>query len=163
MSQVQRASIAMRVKNVLRPSSAGTVILPVADDSIACKASRPSPFSKMEGAIHQQIRHRPTAISVKRNVMVANMTCSQYAKPSRLLRTIFDQLEGSDTAVDLVSISEKNISIAVDEGRQYHTILELAEHVKQSRQVSAEQTRDVSSTHMDRGMWPLTEAFVLSP
>lgn len=153
MSQVQSAGIQMRVKNVLRPLRAGTVI--VLSESGSSTPDRFSPSSSLQGtnAMYQQTRSRPTALTVKRNVMVANLTCNQHAKPSWFLRTIFDQLERHNVVVDLVSVSERNISIAVEEDRNARALVELEDHVRQSRQVSDNQTLQTSASHIFRVEW----------
>ncbi|KAL8835477.1 MAG: hypothetical protein Q9170_003310 [Blastenia crenularia] len=93
--------IPIRIKNVLRPHSAGTIIQPdfsAPDKSDPYRALRPK---------------RPTAVTVKQQITVVNVHSNQKVDSPEFLAKICTILAAHALAVDLFEKNECHVSLAV--------------------------------------------------
>ncbi|WAR62076.1 hypothetical protein PtB15_14B170 [Puccinia triticina] len=107
MEQVIRASIPIRIKNVMNPQGPGTVIYP--NRSIP---SSPKIVEITGGAdeIHSKA---PTAITIKEDIVVLNIHSNQKTISHGFFARIFGTLDKFGIAVDLISTSEVHVSMAI--------------------------------------------------
>ena len=136
----------MHVKNVLNPYQAGTIIFPgevLPVENTSPRSGSTPPLSKTANFMaangyhgHQQNRRRPTAVTSKEQITVVTLACHRNSRSSGFLRTIFDQLERFEVSVDLVAISEKSISVAVQSSKYMDPMRELASEMEQTGKVS---------------------------
>ncbi|KAH7268414.1 Aspartate/glutamate/uridylate kinase [Fusarium solani] len=108
MDQIRHASIPLRLKNVFNPSGSGTVIYPSQALSPILAPVTPPPSDSEAGSI----RRRPTAVTVKDSIILVNIACNRNTKSYGLLSGVFGRLEELGVNVDLVSTSERNVSVA---------------------------------------------------
>ena len=102
MEQVIRARIPIRIKNVMNPRGDGTVIMPeAAVEPRSVKASRPK---------------RPTAVTIKRNIVVINVRSNKRSLSHGFFAKIFSVLDHWRLSVDLISTSEVHVSMALHSG-----------------------------------------------
>ncbi|KAL8729238.1 MAG: hypothetical protein Q9166_004859 [cf. Caloplaca sp. 2 TL-2023] len=91
--------IPIRIKNVLRPHAAGTIIQPDHSKSIdKYRAQRPK---------------RPTAVTVKHKITVVNVHSNRKVDSPEFLAQICKILAGNSLAVDLFEKNECHVSLAV--------------------------------------------------
>lgn len=117
MEQVIRAQIPIRIKNVMNPQGAGTIIFPD-QPSGACtpKRNTPPPSSKvlLENGYQLDLsRRHPTAVTIKDNVWVLNIHSNRKSVSHGFFAQIFTTLDRYGIAVDLISTSEVHISMAL--------------------------------------------------
>ncbi|KAI8665525.1 Aspartokinase [Fusarium sp. Ph1] len=128
MDQIRHASIPLRLKNVFNPSGSGTVIYPSqafspilapvtppqSDSESGSSASCPTASFMLQNGYHgaQQVRRRPTAVTVKDSIILVNIACNRNTKSYGLLSGVFGRLEELGVNVDLVSTNERNVSVA---------------------------------------------------
>ena len=105
MDQLIKARIAIRIKNVINPRGAGTIISPdpigyldSADSGQLSKLSRPK---------------RPTAITIKRKILILNVHSNKRTLSHGFLADIFSTLHKWKLPVDLISTSEVHVSMAL--------------------------------------------------
>ena len=140
MSQIRRGGIPMRIKNVLNHTGEGTIILPseaLPEESLAAPSDT-SAFmiaNGYHGNGEEQGRRRPTAVTSKVHIAVLNLEPHRNSKSSGFLRTMFEQLEHHGISVDLVTVSEKNVSIAVDSSKHRDAIHEFAVEMEEAGKV----------------------------
>lgn len=96
MEQVIRASIPIRIKNTFNPTGEGTLIVP--DEMLPVKL----PSSK-----------RPTAVTIKDNVIVLNVHSNRRTNSHGFLAQTFLILDKFGIIVDLISTSEVHVSMAL--------------------------------------------------
>ncbi|GAD93985.1 aspartate kinase, putative [Paecilomyces variotii No. 5] len=123
MEQLYKSEIVLRLRNVLRPSGLGTVIYPSGPETEpqtkeAVQQSPTSPTSDifmLSNGYHGQSRsrRRPTAITSKEGLILINVTCSRTTKSQGFLASVFSQLQRNGIVPDLVTTSERNVSLAV--------------------------------------------------
>ncbi|KAI9831003.1 MAG: Aspartokinase [Phylliscum demangeonii] len=101
MEQVIRARIPIRIKNVTNPRGDGTRILPDAAPHLA-DAPRPGRRPK-----------RPTAVTIKRNILVINVHSNKRSLSHGFFANIFSVLDQWRLSVDLISTSEVHVSMAL--------------------------------------------------
>ncbi len=94
MEQVINADIPIRIKNTLNPSLSGTTIDPLIKDR-----------KKSEG---------PTAVTVKRNVILINIQSNRMLMAYGFMSRIFDVFNRHEIVIDLISTSEVNVSLTVE-------------------------------------------------
>lgn len=147
MSQIRRGGVPMRIKNVLHPSGEGTIILPgktLPEQSLSTSSDTPALLQDTthfmiangyHGNGEEQGRRRPTAVTSKVHIAVLNLEPHRNSKSSGFLRTMFEQLEHHGISVDLVTVSEKNISIAVDSSKHRDAIHEFAVEMEEAGKV----------------------------
>jgi aspartate kinase len=113
MEQVIKARIPIRIKNVLKPRGAGTVILPDAE-SLA-DPTRPKLFrgrsSSSVNTLYQP--KRPTAVTIKHSIVVINIHSNRRTRAHGFLANIFSILDKHHLSVDLISSSEVHVSMAL--------------------------------------------------
>ncbi|KAG0230881.1 Aspartate/glutamate/uridylate kinase [Mortierella sp. GBAus27b] len=117
MEQVIRAQIPIRIKNVMNPLGAGTVIFPDQPSGMTTpKRNTPPPSSKvlLENGYQLDLsRRHPTAVTIKDNVWVLNIHSNRKSVSHGFFAQIFSTLDRHGIAVDLISTSEVHISMAL--------------------------------------------------
>ena len=119
MEQVIRESILIRIKNVMNPRGQGTVILPDPEDELHGRLpwTLPSPklFRTRSSASVSRIRgpKRPTAVTIKHNIIVLNIHSNKRTRAQGFLMNIFSILDKWNLSVDLISSSEVHVSMAL--------------------------------------------------
>ena len=116
MDQVIRAAIPIRIKNVMNPRNAGTVILPDLADDLNSK--RPGVFrnrsvSNLSAMQKQSMPRRPTAVTIKKSITVLNIHSKKRTRAHGFLMSIFAILDKHGLSVDLISSSEVHVSMAL--------------------------------------------------
>lgn len=94
MEQVSRANVPVRIKNTFDPSVAGTMIDPMASPT----------KGKSWG----------TAVTVKRDVTLVNINSNRMLMAYGFMSKVFDVFNKFEIVIDLISTSEVNISMTVD-------------------------------------------------
>jgi len=120
MEQVIRARIPIRIKNVMNPRNAGTVIFPdnlnELDDRAPLHAglfrTRSSSILSQKQQAGQGPR-RPTAVTIKHNIVVLNVHSNKRTRAHGFLMNIFSILDRWSLSVDLISSSEVHVSMAL--------------------------------------------------
>ncbi|KAJ9401984.1 hypothetical protein DTO282F9_1274 [Paecilomyces variotii] len=120
MEQLHKSEIVLRLKNVLNPSGSGTVIYPSTPETDhqvkeAVQESPPDDVFMLSNGYHGQSRsrRRPTAITSKEGLILINVTSSRTTKSQGFLASVFCQLERNGIVPDLVTTSERNVSLAI--------------------------------------------------
>lgn len=116
MEQVIRARIPIRIKNVMNPRNAGTIIFP---DNLKDIDARPSLsgglFRTRSSSILTTLKgpKRPTAVTIKHNIVVLNVHSNKRTRAHGFLMNIFSILDRWHLSVDLISSSEVHVSMAL--------------------------------------------------
>ncbi|KIW09366.1 uncharacterized protein PV09_00264 [Verruconis gallopava] len=113
MHQVMINSIPIRIKNVLNPSSGGTVIVPEPQgirDPIRPKLTRGRSSTNLSDI---DKRRKPTAVTVKNSIVVLNVHSNRRTRAHGFLANIFSILDKHHLSVDLISSSEVHVSMAL--------------------------------------------------
>ncbi|TPX59164.1 aspartate kinase [Powellomyces hirtus] len=135
MEQVIRASIPIRIKNAFKPEGNGTVIVPDGwrppqhAESIedftpgGTRIPKPSAASLSTPPHHAPTSHpngfaeddekRPTAVTIKDNVIVLNVHSNRKSVSHGFFAHIFLALDRYGIVVDLISTSEVHVSMAL--------------------------------------------------
>ncbi|KAF1835457.1 bifunctional aspartokinase/homoserine dehydrogenase [Decorospora gaudefroyi] len=117
MEQVIRARIPIRIKNVMNPRNAGTVIFPdnLKDMDHRTPLKDASIFRTRSSSLltHLQGPKRPTAVTIKRNIVVLNVHSNKRTRAHGFLMNIFSTLDRWHLSVDLISSSEVHVSMAL--------------------------------------------------
>jgi aspartate kinase len=132
--QVIRARIPIRIKNVENPSGLGTVIFP---DKIHGPGETPTPrylkpeecFSNLQSAI-SNLDRRPTAVTIKDQIMVVNIHSNRKSVSHGFLASIFSLLDKHRLVIDLISTSEVHVSMALNENIKENILHELVDDLK---------------------------------
>ncbi|KAG0257543.1 Aspartokinase [Mortierella polycephala] len=122
MEQVIRAQIPIRIKNVMNPSGAGTIIFP---DQPASQGSAPNSGRVLSPPLSPKVlfqngyeidlsRRYPTAVTIKENVWVMNVHSNRKSVSHGFFAQIFGTLDKHGIAIDLISTSEVHVSMAMD-------------------------------------------------
>ena len=116
MEQVIRARIPIRIKNVMNPRNPGTVIFPDDLSTIGNPASLKD--TKLFRTRSSSIRtgfgpKRPTAVTIKHNIVVLNVHSNKRTRAHGFLMNIFSILDRWHLSVDLISSSEVHVSMAI--------------------------------------------------
>ncbi|OTB06043.1 hypothetical protein M426DRAFT_319408 [Hypoxylon sp. CI-4A] len=151
MDQIRDASIPLRLKNVFKPLGQGTIIYPSTcsptpispisislDDSEGSpKAITPLPSFMLKNGYHgsDQERRKPTAVTVKDDILLINVVCNRNTKSQGFLTQVFDRLERNKIPVDLVATSERHVSLAVQSPADPSALLRLKEELERFGQV----------------------------
>jgi aspartate kinase len=117
MEQVISARIPIRIKNVMNPRNNGTVIFPDKIEEIDMRSPLKDPklFRTRSASLislHQRPK-RPTAVTIKHNVIVLNVHSNKRARAHGFLMNIFNILDQWHLSVDLISTSEVHVSMAL--------------------------------------------------
>ncbi|RMZ91981.1 hypothetical protein DV736_g798, partial [Chaetothyriales sp. CBS 134916] len=117
MEQVIRARIPIRIKNVMNPRGAGTIIYP------DLPAEQPQGSPRHDAALFRprsasglrpgQKPKRPTAVTLKNKILVMNISSNKRSLAHGFFAGIFSTLDKWRLSVDLISTSEVNISMAL--------------------------------------------------
>ncbi|KAI9698062.1 MAG: Aspartokinase [Candelina mexicana] len=118
MEQVIRAKIPIRIKNVLNPQAGGTVIIPDSQHvpSQITPGYSPKTFrTRSLSALTQQQQRpkRPTAVTVKHNIIVINVHSNKRSLAHGFFKNIFSILDDWRLTIDLISTSEVHVSMAL--------------------------------------------------
>lgn len=113
MDQVIKASIPIRIKNVMNPRNPGTVIYPDPIDDIRNK--KPGLFRNrsISNLAQQNKPKRPTAVTIKPKITVLNVHSKKRTRAHGFLMSIFSTLDKHGLSVDLISSSEVHVSMAL--------------------------------------------------
>lgn len=116
MEQVIRARIPIRIKNVINPRGAGTIIFP---DNLKTLEShsplRDGLFRTRSSSLLSTLNtpKRPTAVTIKHNIVVLNVHSNKRTRAHGFLMNIFSILDRWHLSVDLISSSEVHVSMAL--------------------------------------------------
>ncbi|KAK8246750.1 Aspartate/glutamate/uridylate kinase [Phyllosticta capitalensis] len=117
MEQVIRARIPIRIKNVMNPRNAGTVIFPDTEDELNPQAPLHDPklFRTRSLVNLEAVKgpKRPTAVTIKRGIVVLNVHSNKRTRAPGFLRNIFSILDKWNMSVDLISSSEVHVSLVL--------------------------------------------------
>ena len=117
MEQVIRARIPIRIKNVMNPRGSGTIIFPDAIDDIDDRAPLKDPklFRTRSSSLLSKALSpkRPTAVTIKHNIVVLNVHSNKRTRAHGFLMSIFSILDKWHLSVDLISSSEVHVSMAL--------------------------------------------------
>lgn len=117
MEQVIRARIPIRIKNVMNPRNNGTVIFPDVveelDPRAPLKDARLFRTRSSSGIAQLQRPKRPTAVTIKHNIVVLNVHSNKRTRAHGFLMNIFSILDKWHLSVDLISSSEVHVSMAL--------------------------------------------------
>lgn len=121
MEQVIRARIPIRIKNVMNPRGNGTVIFPDTSPDSSPKRysiSDMSPYrlrsaSSSSLATGHRPPKRPTAVTIKHNIIVINIHSNKRSLSHGFFAKIFSTLDKWRLSVDLISTSEVHVSMAL--------------------------------------------------
>nr|CAG8450094.1 15201_t:CDS:2 [Entrophospora candida] len=108
MEQVIKAKIPIRIKNVMKPSSDGTVISPESNDLLIYQE-----LSSENSYQHDIWRKHPTAVTIKNNIIVLNIHSNRKTLSHGFFAQIFATLDKYGIVVDLISTSEVHVSMAL--------------------------------------------------
>ncbi len=116
MEQVIQAQIPIRIKNVMNPRNPGTVIFPDNLPGIDSPASLKD--TKLFRTRTSSLRNgfgpkRPTAVTIKHNIVVLNVHSNKRTRAHGFLMNIFSILDRWHLSVDLISSSEVHVSMAI--------------------------------------------------
>ena len=123
MEQVIRARIPIRIKNVMNPRNNGTIIFPETPEELNSRAPLRDPRlfrhrstnSVPTTTTTQQLQRpkRPTAVTIKRQIVVLNVHSNKRTRSHGFLMGIFSVLDKWHLSVDLISSSEVHVSMAL--------------------------------------------------
>lgn len=137
MDQIREANISLRLKNVFKPHGQGTIIDPRSTTTTLeiGQPSRkvvppPGVLLKNDFSPGRFERRRPTAVTVKDDILLVNVVCNRNTKSGGLLVQVFNRLERNKIAVDLITTSERNVSLAVHSPGNSSAVLRLKEELK---------------------------------
>ncbi len=94
MEQVTNANIPVRIKNTFEPDLPGTIIKPKGKSD--------------------QDKEGPTAITVKRDIVLVNIQSNRMLMAYGFMSKIFDIFNRYEIIIDLVSTSEVSVSLSLD-------------------------------------------------
>lgn len=118
MEQAIRASIPIRIKNVMNPTGSGTVIYPDASNP-----SSPTSSTSQTDENHQLKHHTqdksPTAVTIKDTIVVLNIHSNRKTISHGFFARIFGILDKFGIVVDLISTSEVHVSMAMKFSETY--------------------------------------------
>ena len=152
MEQIQKSNIPLRLKNVKNPDGAGTVIYPTSLPSYSASVatsnssngsngnttpaysgtSTPqSVFMRTngyhgDGDMQTPYRRTPTAMTAKDSIVIINVLSHSNSKSHGFLANIFERLDHHKLVVDLVTTSEKSVSLAVSSATEDESALKKA-------------------------------------
>jgi aspartate kinase len=113
MDQVIRASIPIRIKNVMNPRNAGTVIFPDANDGEVRRRTGLFRDRSVSNLSQHDTPKRPTAVTIKGSITVLNVHSKKRTRAHGFLMSIFSILDKHGLSVDLISSSEVHVSMAL--------------------------------------------------
>jgi aspartate kinase len=114
MDQVIKASIPIRIKNVMNPRNKGTIVYPDPEGEMGLR--RPGLFRGRSSINLNGLEpkaKRPTAVTTKRGITVLNVHSKKRTRSHGFLMSIFQILDRHHLSVDLISSSEVHVSMAL--------------------------------------------------
>ncbi|RYC63261.1 hypothetical protein CHU98_g2941 [Xylaria longipes] len=140
-SEIREANISLRLKNVFKPHAEGTLIDLKSTSALEIGEARkvispPGVLLKNDFSVGRFERRRPTAVTVKDDILVVNVICNRNTKSGGLLIQVFERLERNNIAVDLIATSERNVSLAVHSPGNSSAVLRLKEELESFGQVA---------------------------
>jgi aspartate kinase len=118
MQIVIQARIPIRIKNVINPRGNGTVIFPEKIEDIDKKTPLKDTklfrtrSSSLISALGKKPK-RPTAVTIKHNIVVLNVHSNKRTRAHGFLMKIFSILDKWHLSVDLISSSEVHVAMAL--------------------------------------------------
>ncbi|KAK1954581.1 aspartate kinase [Colletotrichum sublineola] len=129
MDQIRCVGIPLRLKNVSNPTGTGTVVYPTWTPSPPLtpptltavkveKANASAPLPTIDFMVgngyhgSQRERRRPTAVTAKDDILLVNVAANRNIKSQGFLVGVFERLEEARIQTDLVTTSERNVSLA---------------------------------------------------
>ncbi|KAI0389249.1 aspartate kinase [Xylariaceae sp. FL0594] len=149
MDQIREANICLRLKNVFKPHGQGTVVDPASSSHnievapVRKVISPPGVLLKNDFTVGRFERRRPTAVTVKDDILLINVVCNRNTKSGGLLVQVFERLERNNIVVDLVATSERHVSLAVYSPGNMNAVLRLKEELQSVGQVSIAQNMSI--------------------
>ncbi|KXN69025.1 aspartate kinase [Conidiobolus coronatus NRRL 28638] len=128
MDQVIKANIPIRIKNVQNPSGQGSIIIPNLEDEPESSSSI-ALFIK-HGYSSDLTRRHPTAVTLKDQVTVLNVTSNRKSVSYDFFANIFRVLDKHSIVIDLISTSEVHVSMAVPLPANDPSLLDAVEDLK---------------------------------
>lgn len=117
MEQVIRARIPIRIKNVTNPRGNGTKIFPDSFNELEAVSTSTTPklIRNRSSSIITDRRspRRPTAITIKQNILVINVHSNKRSLSHGFFAKIFSVLDHWRLSIDLISTSEVHVSMAL--------------------------------------------------
>ena len=116
MERVMKAKIPIRIKNVNNINAKGTAIIPDNAESrdLVRRKSQFSHIGSLGAAPHPASRpKRPTAVTIKHNIVLLNVRSNKRTRAHGFLLGIFSILDRWHLSVDLISSSEVLVSMAL--------------------------------------------------
>lgn len=121
MEQVIKASIPIRIRNVMNLRNSGTIISP--EPSTISRPSTPNSapvFRKRASSARIPSRPaRPTAITIKHQILVLNVHSNKRSLSHGFFANIFTVLDKWRLSVDLISTSEVYVSMALHSDSEF--------------------------------------------
>lgn len=117
MEQAIRASIPIRIKNVMNPTGAGTVIYP--DSSNPSSPTLSTPRTDQDQSTPDSNGKSPTAVTIKDTIVVLNIHSNRKTISHGFFARIFGILDKFGIVVDLISTSEVHVSMAMKFSETY--------------------------------------------
>ena len=103
MEQVVRAGIPIHIKNTFKPELPGTIVDPNADSLAPAKPA--------------------TAVTAKRGITVVNINSNRMLMAYGFMAKVFNIFEKHGIVIDLISTSEVNVSITVENSGRLQTAI----------------------------------------
>ncbi|KAI5288028.1 Aspartokinase [Ascosphaera acerosa] len=131
MEQVIRAHIPIRIKNVIKPTGRGTIIVPGSAHTLnggtgggsgtetgsnSARSSSTKLFRTRSSCNFSQLSlgpKRPTAVTTKNKILVINVHSNKRSLAYGFFAGIFDVLDKWRLSIDLISTSEVHVSLAL--------------------------------------------------
>ncbi|KAI1179985.1 aspartate kinase [Nemania sp. FL0916] len=142
MDQIREANIFLRLKNVFKPHNEGTLIDPKSAPStleigqVTKVIAPPGVLLKNDFSVGRFERRKPTAVTVKDDILLVNVVCNRNTKSGGLLIQVFERLERNNIPVDLIATSERHVSLAVHSPGNSCAVLRLKEELDRFGQVT---------------------------
>ncbi|KAN0085735.1 Aspartate/glutamate/uridylate kinase [Tylopilus felleus] len=144
MEQVIRRKIPIRIKNVENPNGRGTVIHPDPDE--VCAGSNTnissSPMRMIQThsyATPENIhlsKRVPTAVTIKERIVILNVNSNRKSVSHGFLARTFGTLDHFGVVVDLISTSEVQVSMAIEDNISRKVMDRLVSELQKSGSVS---------------------------
>lgn len=133
MEQVIRAKIPIRIKNTFNPPAEGTVIVPEnwrpPRHAIAFLDRDSSSSRSCDSPISPDPK-KPTAVTVKNNIIVLNVHSNKRSVSHGFFASIFTTLDAYGITVDLISTSEVHVSMALNPSIQTEPLKRAVEDLR---------------------------------
>ncbi|KAI1268386.1 aspartate kinase [Xylariaceae sp. FL1019] len=137
MDQIREANISFRLKNVFKPNSPGTIIDFAVNLPQTIKIT-PPPGVLLKGdfTVGRNDRRRPTAVTIKDDILLINVICNRNTVSAKGIRSSILGLPPvkihslSANIRDMITTSERNVSLAVHSPGDSSAVLRLQEELK---------------------------------